>query len=487
MVLGILCAPQVQAQVITSLPVFRDTSFQGSFVSQSEADPIHITAGESKIIVVRLKNTGKTNWEANGKNFVSVYTVDPNYHKSLFAGSSWRENDSPIKLEKIVKPSEVGDFPITLTAPANQGEYIEKFFLAAENKTWIKGTGFYVKIIVDASQVVSTPVQIPDPVPQNIPVTDNSSSTALPDNSVASVSSSDTTTTSASFSVLTTRVPISEPTIRVGLFKSPDPIKFQAPFQYQVYAQDEFLGTIEADQMATVRYVNGTYTVTTPGGTFSSTKYLRLIPLDPANYFILPEYSRPYSAYKKNFNTYRGTLEYRFSPKSSQPYLINELPLDEYVAGVTETSNDSPIEYIKALVIAERSYGYVRIGSDIFDVYPNTTDQLYLGYNFEVGAGRIAQAVQDTRGEMVTYQGALVNTPYFSRSNGMTKSAKAVWGQDRAWLQPVEALYDKGKTMNGHGVGMSNADAGQRASKDGWNYLQILKHYYTGVEVEKVF
>jgi stage II sporulation protein D len=41
--------------------------------------------------------------------------------------------------------------------------------------------------------------------------------------------------------------------------------------------------------------------------------------------------------------------------------------------------------------------------------------------------------------------------------------------------------------MNGHGVGMSNADAGQRASKDGWNYLQILKHYYTGVEVEKVF
>jgi hypothetical protein len=189
-------------------------------------------------------------------------------------------------------------------------------------------------------------------------------------------------------------VPISEPTIRVGLFKSPDPIKFQAPFQYQVYAQDEFLGTIEADQMATVRYVNGTYTVTTPGGTFSSTKYLRLIPLDPANYFILPEYSRPYSAYKKNFNTYRGTLEYRFSPKSSQPYLINELPLDEYVAGVTETSNDSPIEYIKALVIAERSYGYVRIGSDIFDVYPNTTDQLYLGYNFEVGAGRIAQAAR---------------------------------------------------------------------------------------------
>jgi stage II sporulation protein D len=51
----------------------------------------------------------------------------------------------------------------------------------------------------------------------------------------------------------------------------------------------------------------------------------------------------------------------------------------------------------------------------------------------------------------------------------------------------VEAVYDKGKKMWGHGVGMSTQDALQRATKDGWTYEQLLKHYYTGVEIEKIY
>jgi peptidoglycan hydrolase-like amidase len=48
-------------------------------------------------------------------------------------------------------------------------------------------------------------------------------------------------------------------------------------------------------------------------------------------------------------------------------------------------------------------------------------------------------------------------------------------------------VYDKGKTMWGHGVGISGSDALARAGKDGWLYDQILKYYYTGVEVEKIY
>lgn len=304
--IGFFTVEKVNAQVITHLPSFRDLSFQGSFISQSEPDPLHITAGEKKTVVVRLKNTGKASWEANGKNFVSIYTVDPHYHTSLFAGGDWRENDSPAKLNIIVKPGGIGEFSVVLTAPTNPGEYVEKFYLAAENKTWIKGTGFYFKIIVDkndqaVSALPSTPVganqntigNIVDPLVQPLTRSDSSTTTLA-----ASTASDSLAPSAISYDVLTTRVLVPEPTIRVGLFKSSDPIKFQSSFQYQVFAQDEFLGMLDTNQVATLSYSNGTYTVSSAGFSSSSTKYIRLIPLDPTNYFVLPEYSRPYSAYE---------------------------------------------------------------------------------------------------------------------------------------------------------------------------------------------
>jgi len=41
--------------------------------------------------------------------------------------------------------------------------------------------------------------------------------------------------------------------------------------------------------------------------------------------------------------------------------------------------------------------------------------------------------------------------------------------------------------MWGHGVGMSASDASERASKDGWPYDRLLKYYYTGVEVKRLY
>jgi hypothetical protein len=472
--LGIVVGGEARAQVVVKPPVIRDNGFQGKYVSQSEPDPIRISAGEKKTVIVTMKNIGKTTWESSGKNFVSLYTVDPNYRISEFFGPEWRGKSSPAKLEKNVKPGETGEFSITLTAPEQPGDYTEKFYLAAENKTWIKGTGFYFKIIVEPKQVVTDQSATSAPLqtqPETVPVTP---------------STLDTSSTPF-FAALYTRPLIAEPNIRVGLFKTPGTLTFQSEFQYQVYAQDEFLDILNPNEIATLSYQNGEYRIASPGVNGSYQKFLRLIPLDPSNHFTLPGYTRTLSGRKENFNAYRGTLEYRYSPKSAQPYIINELPLDWYVSGVAEASDGVQIEYAKALMVAARSYGYVRIGADIFDVFPNTTDQIYLGYNFEKGSPRMQEAVASTRGEMVTYQGNPVNTPYFSRSNGTTKSAKSAWGQDRAWLQPVEAVYDKGKSMYGHGVGMSNSDALQHAQKDGWNYVQILKQYYTGVEVEKIF
>ena len=284
---------------------------------------------------------------------------------------------------------------------------------------------------------------------------------------------------------------IPEPVIRVGLYKTSEPVKFISDFAYEVWSGDRSRGLIPAGATTTLSYKNGLYTIQNADLEFGSFDYLRLTPADWSHFFTLANYNRPVKGRGQiNFNAYRGALEYRYSPKSKLPFVINELPLDAYVAGVAETHDAAPLEYIKALMVAARSYAFANIGKipptekRMFDVYPTTVDQIYLGYNSELYMPRAAQAAADTAGQMVIYNGAPAATPYFSHSDGKTRSWKT---KDRPWLKSVKAIYDKGKRMFGHGFGMSNYDAQKRALKDGWTYDQILQYYYTSTTVEKIF
>jgi peptidoglycan hydrolase-like amidase len=212
-------------------------------------------------------------------------------------------------------------------------------------------------------------------------------------------------------------------------------------------------------------------------------------------YFTLSNYSRLVSwKGSKNFNAYRNTFEYVYSNKSATTWVVNELLLDEYVAGIAETSNGAAMEYIKALLTAARSYAYYHMNNGVpadqrtYDVSATTADQLYLGYNSEVLMPRVVQAARATYGEMVTYKNTPVITPYFGHSDGSTRTWKEVWGgTDKDWLKSVACKYDEGESMFGHGVGMSAQDASQRADKDGWTYDQLLKYYYTGTGVERIY
>jgi peptidoglycan hydrolase-like amidase len=243
-----------------------------------------------------------------------------------------------------------------------------------------------------------------------------------------------------------------------------------------------------------MNYNNGIYQLKSDSLDLESDKFWRLEPFDRESTFSLPDCKRTYTGRKKFYCDYRGTLEFRYSPKSKMPYIINELPLDDYIKGIAETDNNSTEGYIKAVLVAARSYAYFNISKDpptekrMFDVYATTQDQLYLGYTSEKLMPRVAQFATDTYGEMVTYNSKPVVTPYFSRSNGFTKDWKNSKGiNDRPWLKKAECIYDKGKRQYGHGIGMSTHDALMRATKDDWGYIQLLQHYYTDTQVEKIY
>lgn len=336
-----------------------------------------------------------------------------------------------------------------------------------------------------ASIFLFSNVALAETVTSSLPEIDSTTTTA-----VSTTSNIEEAINVASSSVFE-RDLMAEPTIRVGLYKTKNPIKFTSDFIYEVWINGEFAGLLFAQDKVVLNFKKGVYSLTSDSLTVTSTNFISLVPEDSQAFFTLTNYNRTVAGRKKvNFNVYRGTLEYRYSPKSKQPYVINELPLDFYVLGVAETYNTAPTEYIKALAVAARSYAYALTSKlpptdkRMFDVYPTTVDQIYLGYNSELFMPLAAQAANDTAGEMVTYNGNPVITPYFSHSNGATRNWK---GKDRPWLKSVKAVYDKGKKMLGHGVGMSNNDAMKRAQKDGWTYDQILEYYYSSTTVEKVY
>lgn len=463
-------------------PAVRDEAYRASFVRQSLPDPITLAPGEKKTIVVTMRNTGTATWTAGGSGRATLYTFEPKYRKSLFADASWKQASMPAYSAAATEPGKTADFAITVRAPEKPGTYHEEFYLAAEDVTWIKGGRVYLDFnVTGPSAVVS---QNPEPVvaPVSLPM--------VPSSASVSTSPSEIVSTTLSFEP---RSLVSEPLIRVLVTRVSTTIPVQLDFPYQLYAGEEFKTFINPNTRVVLEYAGQQHIAHLPEGDVATDKPLRLVPVAPQDYFVLPDNERRISGRKYAFNAYRGTLEFRFSSISSTTLVINELPLDWYVAGITETHDAAPTEYIKALLIAARSYAYFHLTHDaqnekLFDVYSSTVDQLYLGYHAELSMPRVAQMQRETYGQMVTYQGTPVITPYSSRTNGLTRTWKEAWGgTNKPWLVPVEAKYDKGRTRNGHGVGMSNNDAILRAKNDGWNYATLLAHYYTGTNVEKIY
>ena len=63
-----------------------------------------------------------------------------------------------------------------------------------------------------------------------------------------------------------------------------------------------------------------------------------------------------------NDNIFRGKLEARI--EEGKLILINELPLEDYLAGLAEVSNGDPTEKVRTIIVAARSYALYYTGTD---------------------------------------------------------------------------------------------------------------------------
>jgi stage II sporulation protein D len=141
--------------------------------------------------------------------------------------------------------------------------------------------------------------------------------------------------------------------------------------------------------------------------------------------------------------SYHDNLEIR--PSGGGLMAVNAIGLDKYVQGVVpgEMPSSWHLEALKAQVLAARSYALVTDkGGDAFDQFPDTRSQVYRGITGE--ASSTNAAVRATAGEVVTHDGKVAVTYFFSTSGGHTENIENVWGGDPVpYLKGVEDPGDK--------------------------------------------
>jgi stage II sporulation protein D len=120
-------------------------------------------------------------------------------------------------------------------------------------------------------------------------------------------------------------------------------------------------------------------------------------------------------------------------------YLINELPLEEYIKNVVsaEVGADWDMEALKVQAVISRTYAIFqkqRNNSTNYDITSSVLHQVYKGANENT---RISYAVMHTEGEVLTYNGKVIEAFYHSTSGGMTEAAEEVFGKSYPYLTPV--------------------------------------------------
>jgi stage II sporulation protein D len=132
---------------------------------------------------------------------------------------------------------------------------------------------------------------------------------------------------------------------------------------------------------------------------------------------------------------------------------VEQMPLEDYITCVllAEMPSEFEPEALKAQAVAARTYTLKRqqagnkhdtaavcTKASCCQAYCPEEDFLVSGES-NAGLEKMKDAVMSTAGQVLTYDGALIEATYFSCSGGRTEAAVAVWGSDVAYLQAVDS------------------------------------------------
>jgi len=136
--------------------------------------------------------------------------------------------------------------------------------------------------------------------------------------------------------------------------------------------------------------------------------------------------------YSGNINVWKG---------ESGLYLINELPMEEYIKDVVteEVGPNWEMEALKAQAVVSRTYALYQKrmnGDSIYHLASSVLHQVYKGNNHDV---RVAYAVAETNGEILTFDNRPIAAFFHSTCGGRTENPEDVFGKSYPYLRSVQS------------------------------------------------
>ncbi|TKC17000.1 SpoIID/LytB domain-containing protein [Robertmurraya kyonggiensis] len=169
-----------------------------------------------------------------------------------------------------------------------------------------------------------------------------------------------------------------------------------------------------------------------------------------------------------NNRPYLGDIKFTIESGYIRP--INSLPLEDYLKGVVpyEMPAEWNVDALKAQAVAARTYALGKINSTINDTI---SYQVYGGYVWNSSTyNNSNQAVNETSGQVLRYNNALISAVYSSSNGGHTESNSNYWGSAQvAYLPSKPDPYDPQNSwslsLNKQQINISGLDL---LNPDGW-------------------
>lgn len=160
--------------------------------------------------------------------------------------------------------------------------------------------------------------------------------------------------------------------------------------------------------------------------------------------------------------------------------IINDIVLDNYIAGVTEAeagSRSSP-EFYKAQSILARTFALAHLTKHTQEGF-SLCDQVHCqAYYGKPRDQIIFKAMEGTRGKVVVDENLnLIVAAFHSNSGGQTANSEDVWGARTTYLRSVEDTFS---------IRMPNSKWQRKMLKEDWlSYLKIKHNFPVDKEEEK--
>ncbi len=198
--------------------------------------------------------------------------------------------------------------------------------------------------------------------------------------------------------------------------------------------------------------------------------------------------------------------------------VAEQMDLEAYVYGVVlgEMSAEFEVEALKAQAVVARTFTMRNVENNGKHMTADVcTDpgccQAYCDEGEYLGKGglledaqKVLGAVEDTAGQVLVYNGELIEATYFSCSGGRTEDAFAVWGSDVPYLQATDSPGEEkaahftdtvtftakefSQALSAELTGFAEEWIGPITYTDGGGVdtIQIGSKEYTGVELRKL-